>query len=388
MKIACVIDHLGPGGAQRQMVTLARLLRERGHSPLVLTYHENDFFRAPLEAAGIEAKCLPGTGRLRRAMVLRQTLLAHAPEAVLAFVDGPCVYAELAGLPSRRWGLVVSERSRVPRLRLGLGGRRLLHLLADYVTTNSHAAQEALATGIPWLSRRLVTIYNGLDLATFTPAPANGERKARALRFLVAASYRELKNATGLVQAVGLVKELDPSLPVEVDWYGEPAYAVRGIPDTRYREQVKDLIEQLSLGFIFRLHPATKDIVQQYQSADAVVLPSFIEGLPNAVCEGMACGCPILASRIGDAEMLVEAGVNGFLFDPTQPEDMAHKILEFGRLPYERRQRMGGQSRRRAEELFAPGPIVNAYVGLLQSAAQRRARRPSYGPAPSLATGR
>jgi glycosyltransferase involved in cell wall biosynthesis len=387
MKIACVIDHLGPGGAQRQMVTLARLLRGRGHSPLVLTYHENDFFSAPLEAAGIEAKCLPGTGRLRRAMVLRQTLLAHAPEAVLAFVDGPCVYAELAGLPSRRWGLVVSERSRVPRGRLRLGGRRLLHFLADYITTNSHAAHQALAAGIPWLSRRLVTIYNSLDLATFTPASANGDRTRRALRFVVAASYRELKNAIGLVQAVALVKDLDPSLPVEVDWYGEPAYAVRGIPDTGYREQVKDLIEQLSLGFIFRLHPATGDIVRQYQSADAVVLPSFVEGLPNAVCEGMACGCPILASRIGDAEALVDDGVNGFLFDPVQPEDMAQKILEFGRLPHERRLEMGRQSRRRAEELFAPGPIVSAYVGLLESAAQRRSARRGYNPAPSLVAG-
>src|SRR5262249_39399469 len=125
MRIVGVIDHLGPGGAQRQLVTLARMLQSMGHSPLILTYHENDFFKATLEAAGIEAQCIRATGRLLRAFTLRRRLLADQPDAVLAFVEGPCVYAELAGLPSRRWGLVVSERSHVPHRRFAFCGKRL-----------------------------------------------------------------------------------------------------------------------------------------------------------------------------------------------------------------------------------------------------------------------
>src|SRR5262245_22067993 len=83
MRIACIIDHLGPGGAQRQLVTLARLLQAMGHSPSILTYHDNDFFKAPLDAVGIEAKWLRTTGRMRRALALREALIAEKPEAVL-----------------------------------------------------------------------------------------------------------------------------------------------------------------------------------------------------------------------------------------------------------------------------------------------------------------
>ena len=44
MKIVCLIDNLSAGGAQRQMVMLAKLLKQNGHDITILTYYPHDFF--------------------------------------------------------------------------------------------------------------------------------------------------------------------------------------------------------------------------------------------------------------------------------------------------------------------------------------------------------
>ena len=51
MKVLCLIENLGSGGAERQMVGLAALLKERGHDVTVLTYYPDDFYKHVLDEA-------------------------------------------------------------------------------------------------------------------------------------------------------------------------------------------------------------------------------------------------------------------------------------------------------------------------------------------------
>ena len=245
------------------------------------------------------------------------------------FLEGPCLYSELAGLPSRRWGLVVSERLQVAPRRLIPDWKRVVHRLADYVTTNSHANRVLLEEMVPALRGKIATIYNCLDLGFFAPGDRPKGNAPNQIRLVAAASYQERKNTLGLINAVAMARAKLGDTRLVVDWYGGIPFLLQGRPDTRYFEEVQKAIGQLSLTDQFRVHPAEQNILEQYQSADAVVLPSFNEGLPNTVCEGMACGCPILASRIGDAELLVRSGRNGFLFDPGSAESMARALVDF-----------------------------------------------------------
>jgi glycosyltransferase involved in cell wall biosynthesis len=92
-----------------------------------------------------------------------------------------------------------------------------------------------------------------------------------------------------------------------------------------------------------------------------VGLFSEYEGLPNAVCEGMACGKPILMSDVCDARCLVEDGKNGFLCDPHSPESIAKALKNIIRLTNAQLQEMGQESRRKAEILFDMSHILTAY---------------------------
>jgi glycosyltransferase involved in cell wall biosynthesis len=103
-----------------------------------------------------------------------------------------------------------------------------------------------------------------------------------------------------------------------------------------------------------------------------VGLFSFYEGLPNAVCEGMACQKPILLSDVCDAGSLVVDGENGFLCDPASPQSIAQAFQRLASASEEQLKKMGLASRRKAEALFAEEVIISFYERVLEAAAVRR----------------
>src|SRR5690348_8852774 len=197
-RLTCLIDSLGPGGAQRQIAMVAGLLARQGVAVTVLTYQPNDFFQPILREAGAEHQCVRTGSRLRRVGALRSAIRRSRPDVVLSFLPASNIYAELAALPGRRWGLVASERSlvqpgRSTRLRLRLHG------IADYVTANSHTSRLRMERLAPRMAPRLVTVYNAVDLSHFYPAEEldrsrDASRASESVRIVVAASYQRLKN--------------------------------------------------------------------------------------------------------------------------------------------------------------------------------------------------
>jgi glycosyltransferase involved in cell wall biosynthesis len=374
MRVTCLIDSLIAGGAQRQLCTLALFLQRRGHDVRLLTYHPHDFYLPLLREAGVGYECLSGRSRAGRAIALRHALRRGAQDVVLAFLDGPGVYAELAALPWRRWGLVVSERLAVPNShKARFPWRRWLHGVADYVVTNSHTNRLMVERAVPRLAGRVVTIYNALDTDRFTPEGPRRSGGGGGLRLLAAARHGRQKNAPGLVEAVALARSRAPGLDLAVDWYGYDPFPQA--PGPTPLKETRDLIQRHGLGERFRLHPEAAEIADLYRGADAVVLPSFFEGLPNVLCEAMACGRPVLASNVCDAGNLVSDGVNGFLFDPHSPAAIAEAILKLAGLPAPEREAMGARGRRRAAEMFDPSVVLAKYGEVLEAAAAH-ARRP------------
>ena len=175
MKLLCVIDSLNPGGAQRQLVTIAVGLKKRGHDVRFLVYYPPTHFLPLLESGGIPCQVLPSGPHWRRLLDVRRELRCAWQDVVLAFLEGPCLYSELARFPRQPWGLVVGERAADPRINGGASRRlRLFHRFADAVVTNSHSNRLMLEKAHPRLSRKLTTIYNVVDLDSFRPQAASG----------------------------------------------------------------------------------------------------------------------------------------------------------------------------------------------------------------------
>jgi glycosyltransferase involved in cell wall biosynthesis len=92
----------------------------------------------------------------------------------------------------------------------------------------------------------------------------------------------------------------------------------------------------------------------ELQRADALVLPSFAEGLPVVIMEAMALGRPILSTLIAGIPELVRDGKDGFLVPAGDSRLFADAILRFFSLPHEERDQLASNCRDRVRQLHAP----------------------------------
>ena len=369
MKILCFIDSLGSGGAQRQLVTLTVKLMKRGHQIRFLVYRIDDHFLPILQVAGIPVQVIAPCSYLRRLFIVRKVLRQGWQDVVLAFLGASSLYAELSSIPSKKWGLVVGERSANPSISNG-GGRwkRQFHRMADAVVCNSYTNQLLLEASFPFLQKKLCTVYNTVDLKLFRFSSDNDNTRvygsAKSFRIVVAATYNGNKNMVNLAQALLILKEEHITPSILVDWFGDSH------SDPAAFNQIERFVAENGLEGFFRLHHTIQDIASEYYHADAIGLFSFYEGLPNVICEGMVCGKPILLSNVCDASNLVEDGKNGFLCDPGSPEDIAEKIQRLVTLSDLERQKMGLESRRMAEHLFNDDKVIDRYEQILTFASR------------------
>lgn len=359
MRLLCVIDSLGSGGAQRQMVSLARGLVARQHDVEVFVYHPEDCFRAALDEARIKVHYKRKKSRfsLGPLLALRKLVRAGGFDAVLAFLETPCVYAEWAcfGLSDVR--LVVGERSSISGRRVGISRwlKSLSHKLADAVVTNSHAHRRWMEEKHRWLRTRVSTVWNGVDLATFHPSPAK-RKETGPTRLVAVGRVRAEKDLVSLAVALGqcVAKGFD----VELDWIGR-------VDDKAYHEEVLRAIDGAGVTTRWRWLGERNDVPDMLRRYDALVLPSLFEGLPNAVCEALASGIPVLVSDVSDNRLLAGDGDRGLVFPPKDPEALASAIAEFSRLSAEQRKQMSQRAREFAEENLSLDACTSAYEAIL-----------------------
>jgi glycosyltransferase involved in cell wall biosynthesis len=105
-----------------------------------------------------------------------------------------------------------------------------------------------------------------------------------------------------------------------------------------------------------------EDIPEILAGTDIFVLPSYSEGLSNALMEAMASGCACIATDVGGNAYLVQNGISGLLFPVGDREALASHIRRLIGDPAKRRD-MGIAARKRIEEQFSREQIGKMYKG-------------------------
>lgn len=359
-----MIDSLGSGGAQRQMVELALGFKENGHKVSFLTYHNERFYYASLEKKSIQVSCIEEQNYLTRLIKMRRCIRRGNYNAVLSFLEASNFICELAGLPTRKWKLIVGERSanpyikKFPKLRM----YRWFHLLADYVVTNSHANREIVHLINPLLpAHRFRVIYNIVDLEKWSPEKTKVLKNDGKTSLVVAASHQYTKNLDSLVEAVNLLTD-EEKCRLRIEWYGdriEPPYF-----DSSFG-LAQDKITRYMLQSIFYFSPARHDLVKIFQECDAVGLFSKHEGLPNVVCEAMACAKPIICTPVSDLPILLSHQSN-LISLGSDVESIKKVLSHFLTLNEDMLQGIGIKNRILAEKYFNKSEKISAYLRLME----------------------
>jgi glycosyltransferase involved in cell wall biosynthesis len=109
-----------------------------------------------------------------------------------------------------------------------------------------------------------------------------------------------------------------------------------------------------------------------YRSADISVLPSFMEATSITGLESMACGLPLVGTRVGGILVLIDDEQTGLLVGPGDPAGLAKAIHRLA-ADTELRRTMGERARQRAAEQFSWDRIANETVAIFQQCSERRA---------------
>jgi GalNAc-alpha-(1->4)-GalNAc-alpha-(1->3)-diNAcBac-PP-undecaprenol alpha-1,4-N-acetyl-D-galactosaminyltransferase len=361
VKLLFVIDSLSTGGAQRQMVNLAIGLKRRNHLVEFFCYAPGDMLARPLGEAGITVHYHFKRSRfsLEVILALKELISLNNYDLVLAYLPTPNFYAIIAGrlLSPLRSPVVVSER----RCDLPQGANlmerfaRQFYRMANHVTTNSHQQRVDLVSNYPWMQKRLSTIHNGLDLDIFVPVTVEPDNAP--LRLLIISGIAPHKNGLCLVKALHILGQRDGLYP-RVDWIGK---LPTGGEQLVHLEEINQAMRDHGLTEQWQWLGQRTDIVDQLHNHDVLVHPSYIEGLPNAVCEALACARPVIVSDIPEHSILVQHGKSGYLFDYDDPPDLADKIKMVALLSAADRKEMGQSGRKYAEDHLSLDRLVDEY---------------------------
>ncbi len=313
-KILFVTPGLRQGGAERQLLELIRRLPDRFEPVLCLFEAEEMHYREYLPAG--QPRHVLGCRRMRWSGLKRlaEIIASEQPAILHSYRDRANLWTRVA---MQIFGV------RVPILITSVRNRGIdpLNLLTessfaeftDCVLSNSVGVQNELRFWARVPEGKLQVIPNFVDLTSFRPAQP-GEREAARRRFALAAGDRVLvlpgrisvqKHQLGLLRALHTLAR-SGRLPD----HARILLAGRE-RDRRYSRLVRWLVGRFGLEKHVRLLGAVSDVKAAYHAADAVILPSLYEGMPNAVIEGHACGLPVLASRAANADGLVRAGETG-----------------------------------------------------------------------------
>lgn len=121
--------------------------------------------------------------------------------------------------------------------------------------------------------------------------------------------------------------------------------------------------EVLWLGEISR-----SEVLKEFQSCQAFILPSHQESFGMVFAEALACGKPVLATRCGGAEYIVEEG-QGLLVTPKDREGLAKALITFATAPSDMAH--SGKIRQRAKERFSQEAFVNSLEAIYTPACLR-----------------
>lgn len=366
MKILCVIDSLGSGGAQRQMVNLACGMKAKGHDVELLVYFPKlVFFRTEIDEAGIKVhEVEKGSGFSWLVVIkIRNLLRTDSYQGVISFLGTPNVYCELAKLLLLfKMKLIVGERSNI----IGESGKikrklfRCLHFAANYVVANSYTHSKWLRSN-SWLLHKTHVIYNGYSIPQIVKK-SNHAFHQHEFKYLVVGRINSGKNGIRLIES--LIKFYQKNGYVaNVKWAGRQENNFESLV---VRQKMEDLLlKNPNVAAQWQWLDERDDIPELLQQCDALIHVSLYEGLPNVVCEAFIAGRPVIASNVCDHPILVEDGVRGLLCDPLSPDSICSAIKRFEEISDSERVQLGNNARAYAEEYLTVDRMVSAYEALL-----------------------
>lgn len=326
-RLFLAIRSLHKGGAERQMVELAKGVDKERFALTLCTLYGGGELERELKESGVEIFCLHKRGRsdfsfLRRYRALIQE---QKPKAIYSFLPEMNLFSLIASRflkrsPKILWGFRSSDmdvKSYGWQSRLYYAAQKLLSPFASKIITNSHHSL-AYHKHIGYCMKRAQVIHNGIDTKRFSPSLELRE------------SFRQRyplkdKIAIGIAARMDIAKGypyLAKAAKIILSRYPKVLFFAAGEIDPLLQKECLEILGQEGERFIWL--GGVERMEEVYNGWDILVSSSLTESFSNSIAEGMACALAPIATDVGDTSAIL--GEVGVLIPPKDSEMLAQKL--------------------------------------------------------------
>jgi L-malate glycosyltransferase len=364
--VLLVLDQFGKtlGGGERIVLKLAALLPKYGYRASILT------FSAHPESAALQSPPCPifvlplqrtyDLTAMRAALDLRRFLKEQHVQIVQTFFESSDIWAGFVTKAASDAKLIWSRRDMgILRGRKHSVAYRLMSSVPDRVFAVSEQVRRYTIEVDRIDPSRVLTIYNGLDLADWTAIPRAAKRPGESVIATVG-NIRRVKGHDIFIRAAASVISQFPNV----------SFSIAGeVLEPDYFAELQALIGELNLSERFHFAGGITNLSEYLSTADIFVLPSRSEGFSNAIVEAMAASRPVVATDVGGNAEAVEDGATGLIVPSEDVAALSEALIRLLSDPSGAKQ-MGAEGKRLAAERFTTdammSQITTVYADLLR----------------------
>lgn len=370
LTVMLLVNDLRIGGAERQLVELARGLDKTRFRVIVTTLYAGQPLEKDLQdVPGVELKSLRRRGKYDASALTRlaRILRREKVDVIQPFLTPATAFGLSAAMIARTPVKIVTERCGV-RLNTHFGNN-VYRFAEDQMSRYATAAIPNSEAGAQYLKSRGIdrdkirVIYNGVapERVTFDVGARESLRRELGISDTswvvgIVASLTPAKDHASFLKAASIVQEQVPDAKFLM------------VGDGPLRPALEQQAAALGLGesAIFAGH--RMDIATYISAMDVAALSSCDhEGCSNFILEAMGLWRPVVATDVGGNRELVTNGHTGYLVPPSNPAALAEAILKVIWDPAVA-QAMGERGRQVFEERFTLEAMVSAYETLYAEA--------------------
>lgn len=352
-----LIDTTGPGGAETVFTNLLRELQQTEFHNLVVLRGEG-WVADQVRELGISPHFIDSKGSFNLGYIraLRRMVIDERVDLIHAHLLGSNVYGALLALICRKpmiatfhgaVDVAAGERFlKTKFLLIGIGASKIVCV--------SKRLQQELAERSPLPAHKVKLIYNGVDPEAYNNIPTSGLKEELGLPedTVLVVSIGNIRPAKGyeyLVNAAVSLSELNQNIHfVVVGHQKEELF-------NQLQNQITQAPKQPNIHWLgFR-----QDVASILQQADIFLLPSISEGFSISTVEAMMAGVPVIATRSGGPEEILDNNVSGLLV-PIQNSEAIVKAIQ--KLLWQReRESLTDNAKRTAIERFSLQTMLRSY---------------------------
>lgn len=363
-----VIDTGGPGGAETVFLNTATGLDSSKFKSICLVSRDG-WLADSLRTRGVEPiiRSASGSFNLTYLNLVRSLVRKHKVDVIAAHLYGSAIYCSLAGLLERIPVISVlhGQSDITGKGRFAWVKRWLVRRGSSCTVFVSSRLKMELAAALSLPERRCAVIPNGIELQKFTGGRDHQLRKQLGIgneHILVGAvgNIRKPKAYEVFIKAAALLRDRSHRY----------RFAIAGEGSGTLFEQLQKLVSDLQLENTLTFLGLRKDVAQVLHNYDIYVLSSATEGFSIACIEAMASSVPVVATRSGGPEEIVEHESSGLLVPVNDPEQLAiavDRIAQNNELAH----KLTSRALARVHQRYAMSDMLKAYEKLFAQTARR-----------------